>query len=202
MKLLAEQDGIHLPKFGGRAGTATGESGFAAGRTSFERERIDTESNELAREAPLRTWIVSDALGIVGLLTREQLESAAKRRQSWGPGEHAFESGEFPHVHADHSLDDTLERMAAFHVDVLPGGQPGERSPIAGSGAAARRAGVLWRGDGGAIVGVGRVRQQLNLLFALVFDVEVLRLSPVFGVWWIKVYRRDSTGVHKPDLVG
>jgi CBS domain-containing protein len=27
---------------------------------------------------------------------------------------------EFPHVHADHSLDDALDRMGAFRVDVLP----------------------------------------------------------------------------------
>jgi CBS domain-containing protein len=31
-----------------------------------------------------------------------------------------LKAGEFPHVHADHSLDDALDRMGAFRVDVLP----------------------------------------------------------------------------------
>jgi predicted transcriptional regulator len=90
-----------------------------AGQVLSAKESIQ-RAMELAREAPLRTWIVFDALGIVGLLTREQLESAAKSGNPGAPVSTLLKAEEFPHVHADHSLDDTLERMGAFHVDVLP----------------------------------------------------------------------------------
>jgi len=48
------------------AGQQIGEGriGFAAGPDSFEREGSIPSATELAREAPLRTWIVSDALRI------------------------------------------------------------------------------------------------------------------------------------------
>jgi len=31
-----------------------------------------------------------------------------------------LKAGEFPHVHADHPLDDALDRLGANHVDLLP----------------------------------------------------------------------------------
>jgi len=120
-EVLAEQDGIHLPKFGGRQQRRRQVNQVLqpAGQVLSAKESIQ-RAMELAREAPLRTWIVSDALGIVGLLTREQLESAAKSGNPGAPVSTLLKAEEFPHVHADHSLDDTLERMGAFHVDVLP----------------------------------------------------------------------------------
>jgi len=120
-EVLAEQDGIHLPKFGGRQQRRRQVNQVLqpAGQVLSAKESIQ-RAMELAREAPLRTWIVSDALGIVGLLTREQLESAAKSGNPGASVSTLLKAEEFPHVHADHSLDDTLERMGAFHVDVLP----------------------------------------------------------------------------------
>ena len=90
-----------------------------AGQVLSAKESIQ-RAMELARQAPLRTWIVSDALGVVGLLTREQLESVAKNGNLEAPVSTLLKVEEFPHVHADHSLDDTLDRMGAFRVDVLP----------------------------------------------------------------------------------
>src|SRR5882757_7103280 len=120
-EVLAEQDGIHLPKFGGRqqGRRQVNQVLQPAGQVLSAKESIQ-RAMELAREAPLRTWIVSDAPGIVGLLTREQLESAAKSGNPGAPVSTLLKAEEFPHVHADHSLDDTLDRMGAFHVDVLP----------------------------------------------------------------------------------
>jgi CIC family chloride channel protein len=120
-EVLAEQDGIHLPKFGSRQQRRRQVNQVLqpAGQILGAKESIQ-RAMELAREAPLRTWIVSDTLGIVGLLTREQLESVAKSGNLGAPVSTLLKVEEFPHVHADHSLDDTLDRMGAFRVDVLP----------------------------------------------------------------------------------
>ena len=75
---------------------------------------------ELVREAPQRTWIVSDERGVAGLVTREQLEGAEGDGNRERPISTILKAGEFPHVHADHPLDDALDRMGANGVDVLP----------------------------------------------------------------------------------
>jgi CIC family chloride channel protein len=120
-EVLAEQDGIHLPKFGSRQQTRRqvmqilrpAEQVLSVGETM-------RRALELASGAPLRTWIVTDPRGVAGLLTREQLESAAGRGNLEAPISTLLTAQEFPHVHADHSLDDALDRMGAFRVDVLP----------------------------------------------------------------------------------
>ena len=120
-EVLAEQDGIHLPKFGSRqqARRQVNQILQPAGQVLSAGETVQ-RAVELAREAPLRTWIVSDSRGVLGLLTREQLESAASRGNLDAPVSTSLKAGEFPHVHADHSFDDVLDRMGAFRVDVLP----------------------------------------------------------------------------------
>jgi chloride channel protein, CIC family len=119
-EVLAEQDGIHLPRFGNRQTRRQvmqimqpAEQLLSAGET-VER------TLELARESKQRTWIVTDGRGVAGVLTREQLESVARNENLDGPVSTMLKAGEFPHVHADHPLDDALDRMGAFRVDVLP----------------------------------------------------------------------------------
>jgi chloride channel protein, CIC family len=120
-EVLAEQDGIHLPKFGSRQQTRRQVMQIVqpAGQVLSAGETIE-RALELAREAPQRTWIVSDSRGVAGLLTREQLESAAGEGKLDAPVSAILKAVEFPHVHADHPLDDALDRMGAFRVDVLP----------------------------------------------------------------------------------
>jgi chloride channel protein, CIC family len=119
-EVLAEQDGIHLPRFRSRQTRRQvmqimqpAEQLLSAGET-VER------TLELARESKQRTWIVTDGRGVAGLLTREQLERAARNGNLDAPVSTILKAGEFPHVHADHPLDDALDRMGAFRVDVLP----------------------------------------------------------------------------------
>ena len=120
-EVLAEQDGIHLPKFGRGQQTRRqvnqilrpAEQVLNAGETL-------QRALELAREGTQRTWVVTDGRGVAGLLTREQLENAAENGDLDSPINSILKAGEFPHVHADHPLDDALDRMGAFHVDVLP----------------------------------------------------------------------------------
>jgi len=120
-EVLADQDGIHLPKFGNRQGSRRRVMQVMqpAGQVLSAGETV-RQAMELAREAPLRAWIVSDSQGVLGLLTREQLESAGENGNLDAPVGTLLKAGEFPHVHADHSFDDVLDRMGAFRVDVLP----------------------------------------------------------------------------------
>jgi CBS domain-containing protein len=48
------------------------------------------------------------------------LESAGEKGNLDASVSTLLKAEEFPHVHADHSLDEVLERMGAFRVDVLP----------------------------------------------------------------------------------
>jgi len=120
-EVLAEQDGIHLPKFGSRQQTRRQVMQVLqpAGQVLDETETVE-KALELLREAPQRTWIVTDARGVAGLITREQLESTAKNGNAKALISTILKRGEFPHVHADHPLDDALDRMGAFRVDILP----------------------------------------------------------------------------------
>ena len=120
-EVLAAQDGIHLPKFGNRqrSGRQVMQILRPAGQVLDAVDAVQ-RALELAREAPMRTWIVTDSEGVLGLLTREQLESAAGNENLEAPVGTLLKAGEFPHVHADHSFDDVLDRMGAFRVDVLP----------------------------------------------------------------------------------
>jgi len=120
-EVLAEQDGIHLPKFGSRQQTRrlVMQAMQPPGQVLSAGESIQ-RAVELTREGPLRTWVVTNSQGVLGLLTREQLEGAADKGNPDVPVHTLLKAGEFPHVHADHSLDDVLDRMGAFRVDVLP----------------------------------------------------------------------------------
>jgi chloride channel protein, CIC family len=120
-ELLAEQEGIHLPKFGRgqQARRQVMQIMQPAGQVLSAAETVQ-RALELAREAALQTWIVSDARGVAGLLTREQLESAGGNENLDAPVNTILKVGEFPHVHADHSLDDALDRLGRHRLDALP----------------------------------------------------------------------------------
>src|SRR5438445_38085 len=66
------------------------------------------------------------AYALIGMVTAAQLESAVDQGASNRPLSQILTRGaglsahDFPHVHADHSLDIALQRMGAMHLDVLP----------------------------------------------------------------------------------
>ena len=120
-EVLAEQDGIHLPNFGSRqqARRQVMQIMQPAGEVLEAGQTVQSAIEEV-REQARRTWIVSDERGVAGLLTREQLESAGSSGSLDSPISAILKGGEFPHVHADHPLDDALDRLGANHVDLLP----------------------------------------------------------------------------------
>lgn len=118
---LAVQDGIHLP---------AAETRHRHGRHQVTRvmhtatellpsEITLEEALERVCSSKLRTWLVTDRRGVVGLinlstLERERAEGVAKKL-----GE-LMDAGVFPHVHPDQGLDLALERMGANQIEVLP----------------------------------------------------------------------------------
>jgi CIC family chloride channel protein len=120
-EVLAEQDGIHLPKFGRGEQTRRQVMQIMqpASQVLNAGETVQ-RAQELARGALQRTWIISDGRGVAGLLTREQLDSAASTGNLDAPVSTLLKAEEFPHVHADHSLDDALDRMGKYRLDALP----------------------------------------------------------------------------------
>jgi CIC family chloride channel protein len=117
---LAIQDGIHLP---------TAEARRHGQRLVFRVMRAVTEplSGEITvREAleqiqssQLRTWVVNDSRGVIGVINLSSL----KRGLTDGADKKISDLVEvihFPHVHSDQGLDVALERMGTNQLEILP----------------------------------------------------------------------------------
>lgn len=119
---LSRQEGIHLPT----ADTLShvGERRVAQvmrGATDVLSPMM-TVREALARASQTQSnaWPVTDERGIVGVLSRESLESAMKRSEGDKPLSELLTGLDFPHVHTDHPLHLALERMGAARLDLLP----------------------------------------------------------------------------------
>ncbi len=119
-EVLATQDGIHLP---------SGERHLRGQRQVARIMRLATESLpsdisvaealERTRLRNLRTWLVTDERGVMGVINVGQLE----REQSADPQRKLSDilnTPVFPHLHADHGLDFALDRMGASQAELLP----------------------------------------------------------------------------------
>jgi CIC family chloride channel protein len=121
-ELLAEQDGIHLPRqeTHRRSRQRQVRQVMRPASEILQAGEPLAEALERIRESAEQTWLVSDRGAVVGLLTRAQLERASAETGAAKQVRDLAPPGEFPHLHADHSLDLALDRMGAIHVDLLP----------------------------------------------------------------------------------
>ncbi|MBO0911880.1 MAG: chloride channel protein [Acidobacteria bacterium] len=118
---LAIQDGIHLPSAEARSRLAQRQiarvmrpsSGLVSAALTI-REALASFSR-----SGLRTCIIIDDRGVIGVINRETLEQEFSREPDEGISKLA-QVLNFPHVHADQSLDEALDRMGANHIDILP----------------------------------------------------------------------------------
>jgi len=119
---LAIQDGIHLPK------AKTHQRHRERQVTRIMRNATELLSSELTakealeriRSSALRTWLVTDMQGVIGviniqMLTREVAEGVVQQKLS-----ELMDGLSFPHVHPDQGLDVALERMGANKLEILP----------------------------------------------------------------------------------
>ena len=68
----------------------------------------------------LQAWPVCSHEGVIGVIGRNAIESAASNGDAEKPLGEIIETGEFPHVHTDHSLHSALDRMGAAGLEALP----------------------------------------------------------------------------------
>jgi chloride channel protein, CIC family len=120
-ELLAEQDGIHLPVESHRRGRLRQVSQvMRPTRETLSAEEPLARALERLRQSPEQAWLVCDHQSLLGLLTRAQLETAGSEMATAKQVGDLLAPDEFPHLHADHTLDLALDRMGALHVDLLP----------------------------------------------------------------------------------
>jgi len=79
------------------------------------------EALERVRSSEVRTWLVTDQRGVVGVINLERLERelGEGKNEDKKLGE-LTDAMAFPHVHPDHGLDLALERMGANQLEILP----------------------------------------------------------------------------------
>jgi CIC family chloride channel protein len=128
---LLHQDGIHLPHGAGVRAKVTilhvsdalrpgGEPLPASLTLANARARADERHN---------AWPVADDVGLRGMVSAQRLDQAIANGQGGelvgalvpepGPAE-GLTQDVFPHLHADHSLDVALRKLAGTGWDVLP----------------------------------------------------------------------------------
>jgi CIC family chloride channel protein len=121
-EVLAHQDGIHLPTAESRAqeGNRRVVQAMRAAET-LDAETTLRDALAKTQASSLSAWPVVSHEGVIGVIGRDAIEAAAKNGDaSKKLGELIGKATEFPHVHADHSLNTALDRMGSAGLDALP----------------------------------------------------------------------------------
>ena len=120
--MLAQQDGIHLPRAETRQleGQRQVAQAMRNATETLSAEMTVQEALERFNSSEFQSWPVCEERGVIGVVRLQDL----KRGNNDGLGSRRLseilDTGEFPHVHADHSLHMALDRMGASQLDVLP----------------------------------------------------------------------------------
>jgi chloride channel protein, CIC family len=121
-EVLAEQDGIHLPKAESRSqdGQRRVIRAMRAVTESLDVSLTVAQALEKAGGSAFQAWPIVDKQRVQGMISLEMLKKAATD----GGGEETLAKfvapHDFPHLHVDHPLSLALERMGVSHLDVLP----------------------------------------------------------------------------------
>jgi len=118
---LAVQDGIHLPGAEGRQRLTQRQVQLVMRpvTASLPAELSIPEAQQKMQASELETWLITNERGVVGIITRSELERVGAETSDKKLGD-VIGKALFPHVHSDQSLDLALERMGANQVDLLP----------------------------------------------------------------------------------
>jgi CIC family chloride channel protein len=121
---LAIQDGIHLPSAEGRSrhGRRQVVKVMRGAGESLPAEMTVNEALGRVRSSALRTWLVTDKRGVIGVINLSKLEQAAAENAENADKQvgDLVDPIIFPHVHPDQALDLALERMGANQLEILP----------------------------------------------------------------------------------
>ena len=121
-ELLARQDGIHLP---------TAEARHQEGQRAVAQAMRDTrdvlsaelsvqDSLEKVRTSDFHAWPVCDERGTIGVISLQSLKETEAKGLTHKRLREIVDTGDFPHVHEDHSLHLALDRMGTNQLDLLP----------------------------------------------------------------------------------
>ncbi len=118
---LAVQDGIHLPtaKTRQRYGQRQVIRVMQTASQLLPAEITVREALERVRSSEVRTWLVTDRRGVIGVINLARLERELAEGADKKLGE-LTDALVFPHVHPDQTLDLALERMGANQIEILP----------------------------------------------------------------------------------
>lgn len=118
---LAIQDGVHLPSAEARQHRSERHVARLMRPVPATLPAEDTvrEALERMQSTQLRTWLVSDRDGLIGVINRSTLEQKAAEEADKKIDE-ILNAREFPHVHTDQGIDLALERMGTNHLEILP----------------------------------------------------------------------------------
>ena len=118
---LAVQDGIHLPTAESRqrSGQRQLATVMHTAGESLPAEITVREALERVRSSEVRTWLVTDQRGVIGVINLARLEREVGEDANKKLGD-LTDALVFPHVHPDQGLDLALERMGANQIEILP----------------------------------------------------------------------------------
>jgi chloride channel protein, CIC family len=121
-EVLAHQDGIHLPSAESRSqeGQRRVMRVMRAATQLVDASMTVQEAAEKMKGNPFRSWPVTNAEGVVGMVSSAVLQKALADGEASRTLAEFLTDGDFPHLHADHPLTMALERMGATQLDVLP----------------------------------------------------------------------------------
>ena len=118
---LAHQDGIHLPKAESRQGKRRQVNDAMRPPTGVLRAEMTVqEALEKVTGSEFASWPVCDDNGVVGVVSLQQLNDAAREGSASRRLSELVDPDDFPHVHMDHPLHLALERMGSNQLDLLP----------------------------------------------------------------------------------
>jgi CIC family chloride channel protein len=119
---LAHQDGIHLPTAGTlhQKSTRTVAQVMRRSPEILPAQMRVEDAAEETRSSSFRIWPVVEKDYFLGMLSRETLECALIDGRKELPLKEIVDTRHVQHVHRDHALHLALERMSAYHLDVLP----------------------------------------------------------------------------------
>jgi CIC family chloride channel protein len=121
-EVLAHQDGIHLPTAEARhqEGQRAVAQAMREAREVLSAESTVQDSMEKVKTSGFHAWPVCDERGIIGVISLQSLEEAEAKGIANKRLRKLVDTGDFPHVHEDHSLHLALDRMGANQLDLLP----------------------------------------------------------------------------------
>ncbi len=91
------------------------------GSESLLAELSVREAWQQAQASEFRSFLVVDSSGVVGVINRPRLERELTQDANQPLGK-IVSALDFPHVHADQSLDVALERIGANQLDEMASG--------------------------------------------------------------------------------